>query len=344
MILTNVSLPFDTLVTRSQIHPSSIQEMTYSLMLSALAFVIGLLIGGPLIRLLQKLQIGKRIRSDGPSSHQAKAGTPTMGGIMIAFAVFVVTASFNLLGHWSMLLPLAVIASCGTLGAVDDYLNVSRPSAKGMAASFKFGWLVVIAVVAAFSLHFVLDLTSIYVPFIGKVNIGNWYLPIAAFAIVAMANAVNLSDGLDTLAGGSSVVAFAAYGIIAFLQGQDYVVALSFTVVGAILAFLWFNAHPARLFMGDTGSLMLGALLAVTAFLTGQWLLLPVVGGVFVVETLSVMLQVLFFKLTRGKRLLKMAPLHHHFELLGWSETQVTMRFYLVGIVCAMAGIALALS
>lgn len=344
MILSKIPPSFQTVLPLGQIHPSAVQEMTYSLMLAALAFVIGLLIGGPLIKLLIRLQIGKRIRADGPSSHMSKAGTPTMGGIMIAFAVFIVTAAFNLFGHWSMLLPLAVIASCGTLGAVDDYLNVSRPTAKGMAGWFKFGWLLVIAIVAAFSLHFVLDLTSIYVPFWGKVSIGNWYLPIAAFAILAMANAVNLTDGLDTLAGGSSVVAFAAYGVIAFLQGQDYVVALSFTVVGAVLAFLWFNAHPARLFMGDTGSLMLGALLSVVAFLTGQWLLLPIVGGVFVVETLSVMLQVLYFKLTKGKRLLRMAPLHHHFELLGWSETQVTMRFYLIGIVCAMAGIALALS
>lgn len=327
-----------------QIHPSAVQTMTYSLLLATLSFIIGLAVGGPLIRVLLKLQIGKRIRSDGPASHMSKAGTPTMGGIMIAIAVFVVTAAFNLVGRWSMLLPMAVIAGCGTLGAVDDYLNVTRPSAKGMAAWFKFGWLTVIAVAAAFSLHFALDLTSIYVPFFGKVNIGNWYLPIAVFAIVAMANAVNLSDGLDTLAGGVAVLAFAAYGVIAFLQGQDYVVALSFTVVGAVLAFLWYNAHPARLFMGDTGSLMLGALLAVVAFLTGQWLLLPIVGGVFVIEVVSVIVQVLWFKVTKGKRILKMAPLHHHFELLGWSETQVTLRFYLVGMICAMAGVALALS
>jgi phospho-N-acetylmuramoyl-pentapeptide-transferase len=273
-----------------------------------------------------------------------KAGTPTMGGVMIAIAIFVVTAAFNLVGHWSMLVPLGVVAACGVLGGVDDLLNVIRPTGKGLKVWQKFLGLTIIATAAGFSLHFALDLTSIYVPFIGKVNIGNWYILIAIFAIVSMANAVNITDGLDTLAGGTSVWAFAAYGVIAFLQGQDYVVALCFTIAGAIIAFLWFNAHPARLFMGDTGSLTLGALLAVVAFLTGQWLLLPVVGGVFVIEVLSVIAQVSYFKITKGKRLLKMAPLHHHFELLGWSETQVTMRFSLIGMICAMLGIALALS
>ena len=173
---------------------------------------------------------------------------------------------------------------------------------------------------------------------------GRWvYIPIAAFIIVSMSNAVNLTDGLDGLAGSIAAVAFAAYGVIAFLQGQIWLVAFVYTVVGAIFAFLWFNAHPAELFMGDTGSLALGATLAVVALMTGQWLLLPVVGLVFVAENLSVVLQVGYFKLTGGKRLFKMAPLHHHFELLGWSETHVTQRFWLIGILSAMLGIALAL-
>jgi phospho-N-acetylmuramoyl-pentapeptide-transferase len=176
-----------------------------------------------------------------------------------------------------------------------------------------------------------------------RIDIGWFYIPIAMFIIVGTSNSMNLTDGLDGLAGSIVAVAFTAYGVIAFLQGQVWLVAFAFTVVGAVLAFLWYNAYPAELFMGDTGSLALGATLAVVALMTGQWLILPVVAFVLVAEALSVILQVGYFKLTGGKRLFKMSPLHHHFELLGWSETQVTQRFWLVGILSAMLGIALAL-
>jgi phospho-N-acetylmuramoyl-pentapeptide-transferase len=176
-----------------------------------------------------------------------------------------------------------------------------------------------------------------------KIDIGWLYIPVAMFIIVGTSNAVNLTDGLDGLAGSIAAVAFSAYGVIAFLQGQIWLVAFVFTVVGSVLAFLWFNAHPAELFMGDTGSLAIGATLAVVALMTGQWLLLPVVGFVFMAEALSVILQVAYFKWTGGERLFKMSPLHHHFELLGWSETHVTQRFWLIGILSAMLGIALAL-
>ena len=175
-------------------------------------------------------------------------------------------------------------------------------------------------------------------------DIGNWYILVAVFVIVGFANGVNFTDGLDTLSGGTVAVAFAAYGIIAYLQRQEPVVPLCFCVVGALLGFLWYNAHPALVFMGDIGSLALGALLAVCAFMTGQWLLLPVIGIVFVGEAVSVILQVLYFRLTGGKRLFKMAPLHHHFELLGWSETQITMRFWLLSMLGGMLGVALALA
>jgi len=162
-------------------------------------------------------------------------------------------------------------------------------------------------------------------------------------AVSCIANGVNLTDGLDTLAGDTAAVAFTAYGIIAFLQGQVQVVTFCFMMVGALFGFLWFNAHPAQLFMGDTGSLALGASLATAAFMTGQWLLLPIVGFVFCAETISVMLQVMYFKATGGKRLFKMTPIHHHFELLGWSETQITLRFWLVGMMAGLLGVALAL-
>ena len=178
-------------------------------------------------------------------------------------------------------------------------------------------------------------------------QIGRLIIPVTIFLIVGLSNAVNLTDGLDSLAGSIASVAFACYGLIAFLQNQVYLVAFCFTVVGALLAFLWYNAHPAQLFMGDTGSLALGATLGLVAVMTGQWLLLPVIGFVFVAEALSVMLQVGYFKLTKrmygeGRRIFKMTPLHHHFELLGWSEMQVKERFWIVGVLSGMLGVALA--
>jgi phospho-N-acetylmuramoyl-pentapeptide-transferase len=240
--------------------------------------------------------------------------------------------------------PLGVMVAYGTLGAIDDLAGVRRMPT-GMLARYKILWQTLFAAVTALALHFVLDLRSVALPGVPeKIDIGLWYIPIAMFIIVAESNAVNLADGLDALAGSLAAVAFAAYGVIAFLQGQIWLVAFDFTVVGAILAFLWYNAYPAELFMGDTGSLALGATLAVVALMTGQWLLLPIVGFMFVAEALSVTLQVGYFKLTGGKRIFKMAPLHLHFELLGWSETQVTQRLWLIGILTAMLGIALALA
>ncbi|TAK32360.1 MAG: phospho-N-acetylmuramoyl-pentapeptide-transferase [Chloroflexota bacterium] len=318
--------------------------MSQSLALGALSFLLSLLLGPFIIALLRKKRVGKNIREEGPASHMVKAGTPTMGGIIIFVVVVLVTVPLNVVGRLSVLLPLGVIAAVGVLGAVDDLMNLFRKKGGGMSARTKFGWLTIIATIAALILHFGLQLTSVYVPFVGKFNIGHWYLAVAIFAIVGFANAVNLTDGLDSLAGGTTAIAFAAYAVIAYLQGQPYLVTFCFAVAGAVLGFLWYNAHPAEVFMGDAGSLALGATLASVALMTGQWLLLPVVGLVFVVETLSVMLQVAYFKLTKGKRIFKMAPLHHHFEMIGWSETQVSLRFWLVGMAMAMLGIALALS
>jgi len=325
--------------------------MRYSLTLGAISFMVAVMWGPPLISLLRRWRIGKQIRIDGPSSHQVKMGTPTMGGLMVLVPVLVITGVLNvanmlgltLIGR-SIMVPMGVMAAYGVLGALDDLTGVRRVPT-GMLARHKFLWQVIFAAIAAFILHFALDLRSVAVPGIPeKIDIGVWYIPVAMFIIVSFSNAVNLSDGLDGLAGNLCMLAFAAYGVIAYLQGQIWLVAFDFTVVGAILAFMWFNAFPAQLFMGDTGSLALGATLGVVGLMTGQWLLLPVIGGVFVAEALSVVLQVGYFKLTGGKRLFKMSPLHHHFELLGWSETQVTQRFWLVGVLAAMLGIALALA
>jgi phospho-N-acetylmuramoyl-pentapeptide-transferase len=270
---------------------------------------------------------------------------------MIIVPVLVITGVLNvanlmgltLIGR-SILVPMGVMVAYGILGAIDDLAGVRRV-ATGMLARHKFLWQTLFAAITALALHYILDLRSVALPGVPeKIDIGLLYIPIAMFIIVGTSNAVNLADGLDALAGSLAAVAFAAYGVIAFLQGQIWLVAFDFTVVGAIFAFLWYNAYPAELFMGDTGSLALGATLAVVALMTGQWLLLPIIGFMFVAEAVSVILQVGYFKLTGGKRIFKMAPLHLHFELLGWSETQVTQRFWLIGILTAMLGIALALA
>ncbi|MGB9593415.1 MAG: phospho-N-acetylmuramoyl-pentapeptide-transferase [Anaerolineae bacterium] len=325
--------------------------MASSLALGTISFLLAVFWGSPLIKLLKKYRIGKQIRVDGPSSHMVKMGTPTMGGLMTLIPVLLITAALNLpnlrgldlIGR-SILLPMGVMLAYGILGAIDDLAGVRGTKGTGLLARYKFLWQVLIAIVVAIGLHFGLGLRSVAIPTIPyKIDIGLWYLPIAVFIIVGSTNAVNLTDGLDGLAGGTVAIAFTAYGVIAYLQGQVYLVNFCFTVVGATLAFLWYNAHPAMLFMGDTGSLALGATLGTVALMTGQWLLLPVVGIIFVAEALSDILQVAYFKLTKGKRIFKMAPIHHHFELKGWSEVQVTLRFWFIAMLAAMLGVALAL-
>jgi len=327
------------------------ENMAVSLALAGLAFLITLIFGRPLVTLLRQRGVGKKIRME-LTMHLDKAGTPTMGGLMFLFTAVLLTLVFNTAGRLSMLLPLGVLVSVGALGAVDDAMNLVEGKGEGMSGRVKMFWLVLIAIVSAFVLHLPdpwgLGLHHMYIPYFGRFDIGWIYLPIAAFAIVAMANAVNLTDGLDSLAAGTAAVAFVAYGIIAYQQGQTAVVTFCFIMVGSLMGFLWFNAPPAQVIMGDAGSLALGASLAVAAFMTGQWLLLPIVGGVFVAETLSVMLQTSWFKYTRKKygeprRLFRMTPIHHHFEQAGWSRTQIALRFWLVGMMAGLIGCALAL-
>ena len=348
--------------------------IAYGLGLAAVGFVLSLIIGRPLLAWLRLKKIGKSIRGDGPESHIVKTGTPTMGGIMIILAILIVCALVIwITGRWSVLLPIGIIISCGVLGAVDDMLSLVgwdqalltqpengietkrekrrrlRRLNRGLTARFKMAWLLVISLIAAIVLNGPLDLEKVYVPFIREPLVLGWlYIPIVTIVIAGFSNAVNLTDGLDTLAGLTCAFAFMAYAIIGFLQGQDQVVLIGFAAAGACLGFLWDNAYPAHVFMGDTGSLTLGALLAVLAFQTNQWLLLPIIGGVFVAEAASVIIQVSYFKITKrltgtGKRIFKITPLHHHFEKSGWSETQVSVRFALVGMVLAMVGVALAL-
>jgi phospho-N-acetylmuramoyl-pentapeptide-transferase len=244
----------------------------------------------------------------------------------------------------SVLLPLSAMFVYSFLGAVDDWEGLrGARRGQGMRARTKFIFQVIFAVAVAFGLRYVLRVPELYLPGIkGEVSLGIWYIPLASFVIVFFSNAVNLTDGLDGLAGLISATAFATYGGIALIQGQVFLARFSFTLVGALFGFLWFNVHPAQLFMGDTGSLSLGATLAVVALMTSQWALLPLIAVIPLSTALSVILQVSYFKLTHGKRLFKMSPLHHHFELSGWSETQVVQRFWLISLLFAMIGVALA--
>jgi len=325
--------------------------MAYSLTLGSISFLLAVVWGGPLIHLLKRYGIGKQIRINGPQSHRVKTGTPTMGGLMVIIPVFLITAGLNianLLGRTligrSILVPLAMLISYGLLGAIDDLKVVRSPEGLGLSARVEFAAQIGIAILIALALHYGLGLRSVALPTVPqKIDMGLGYLPVAVFVIVGACNAVNLTDGLDGLAGMNLALAFVAYGVIAYLQEQIYLVNFCFTLVGAVMAFLWYNAYPADLFMGGAGSLSLGATLGVVALMTGQWILLPIVAFVPVAEVVSVVLQVAWFKATHGRRLFKMAPLHHHFELVGWSEPQVTQRLWLLAIWSAMLGIALAL-
>lgn len=341
------------LMDTTSVMPSNGEEnMAVSLALAAMAFIVTVLIGRPIITYLRQRKVGKKIRVE-LEHHFGKAGTPTMGGIMVIITVVVMTLVFNTVGRLSMLLPIVVLLATGFLGAIDDGMSlVGGAKSGGMTGRMKFAWLMLVSFGAALVLHlpdpYGLGLHHMYIPFFGRYDIGWIYLPIAAFAIIAMANAVNLTDGLDSLAAGTGAIAFVSYGIIAYGQGQLGVVTLCFIMVGSLMGFLWFNANPAQVIMGDTGSLAIGATLAVCAFMTGQWLLLPIVGAVFVAETVSVMIQTTYFKYSRmktgvGKRVFRMSPLHHHFERLGWSETQVALRFWLGGMMAGLLGVALAL-
>lgn len=343
-----LSIPSGAVLAVASVLPRDAGDnMAASLGLSGLAFVLTLVTGRPLLTFLRQRRFGKQVRADGPTTHLVKTGTPTMGGLIFIGPILAVTAVFNVFGRLSMLLPIGVLIAAAVLGALDDRQSLVGSTRGGMTARIKMVWLVLFGLIAALILHlpdpYGLGLHDIYVPFLGQFSIGWLYVPVAAVAIIGFANAVNLTDGLDTLAAGTAAVAFCAYGIIAFVQGQVGVVAFCFTIVGALMGFLWFNAFPAQVFMGDVGSLALGAALATAAFMTGQWLLLPVVGIVFVCEAVSVILQVTYFKATGGKRLFKITPLHHHFEVIGWSETQVAMRFWMIGMIGGLLGVALAL-
>jgi phospho-N-acetylmuramoyl-pentapeptide-transferase len=328
------------------------RDTAFVLSLAMLSFVMTVIWGTPLLRVLRHYRIGKLIRMDEPGHHNVKMGTPTMGGVLFILPVLMLTGLLNaavfigleVIGR-SVLVPLIVLVGYAVLGALDDWEGIrGKRRGEGMRARTKFAAQVILALGTALVLKYALDVPEMRLPGIGEdIELGLWYIPIAAFIIVSESNAINFTDGLDGLAGLISATAFAAFGGIALMQDQPYLARFCFTIVGAIFGFLWFNVHPAELFMGDTGSLALGATLAVVALMTGQWPLLIVIAIIPLSEALSVVTQVIYFKLTKGKRFFKMAPVHLHFELLGWSETQVVQRFWLIGLLAAMVGMGLAL-
>ena len=327
-------------------------DTALALSLAGLVFMMTIIWGGPLLRILRHFRISKQIRVDEPGKHFVKMGTPTMGGVMIIIPVVLITVLLNavnligmrILGQ-SVLVPLIAMLGFSLLGAIDDWEGIhGRRKGEGMRIRTKFIAQVTLSIGIALVLKYLLQVPELYLPGIDfEIKLGWLYIPVAAFIIIGASNAVNFTDGLDGLAGLISATIFAAYGGIALMQGQIFIGRFCFTMVGALFGFLWFNVHPAQLFMGDTGSLSLGATIGVIALMTGQWALLPVIAVIPVSEALSDIIQIVYFKFTHGRRFFKMAPIHLHFELLGWSEMQIVQRFWLIGLIAAMLGIGLML-
>jgi phospho-N-acetylmuramoyl-pentapeptide-transferase len=328
-----------------------------ALVASLTALALSLLLGPWLIRRLTARQIGQTIRPDGPQRHLAKAGTPTMGGTLILFSLIVATLLLSDLTNPYVWLVVAVTGAYGVIGFTDDYRKLRHGHGRGLSGRAKLVGQTVVAVAAAAVLCGVEGFsTELYFPFFKDLhpNLGWAYVPFAALVIVGASNAVNLTDGLDGLAIGPVMTSALTYGVFAYVTGHvklaeylqiPYVPGVGELAIfcGALvcagLGFLWFNAYPAEMFMGDVGSLPLGAALATVALVTKQEIVMVVVGGVFVVETLSVIFQVTSFKLRR-KRIFRMAPIHHHFELLGWPEPQIIVRFWILSIICAVLALS----
>ena len=320
--------------------------MTAALLWGSAAAVAAIAAGWPLIAFLRARNLGKAISSEGPETHFSKAGTPTMGGLLI----FGVGLAFALAGAATqdadVLLPIGVAAIICAIGFYDDLGTLvdreKREAHDRSVMLLKLAGFAVVGVAAAWLLYDRIDAPRLMVPHYGAYDIGPLYILVAIVVIVATTAALGVTDGVDTLAGSTSAVAFAAYGTIALMQDQEALAAFAFVMAGTLAGFLWHNAYPARLFMGDTGALPLGASLGVLALMTGWWLLLPLIGAIFVAEALSVAIQIGYFRMTGGKRVFRMAPLHHHFEELGMPETRVAARFLIVTVVASLCAVGLA--
>lgn len=329
-------------------------------LLASISFVLTIIWTPLLTHFLYKYKLGKSIRVD-PNApifsalHQKKSGTPTMGGLLVWVTTFVVALVLFALSEWTAipvfdqlnfltrsqtLLPLGALVASALVGLVDDFLNVRRLGPRGGGLSMRHRLLTytIIAAVGAWWFYSKLDWDLLHIPFAGDFNVGWWYIPIFLFVIVATAFSVNEIDGLDGLSGGTLLAAFVAFGVIAFAQGRTDLAAFCAVIAGALLAFLWFNIPPARFFMGDTGAMSLGVTLAVVAMLTNTALLLPIIGLLFVLESLSVIVQVLSKKI-RHKKVFLSTPFHHHLEAIGWPEQKIVMRFWVVAAVLAVLGV-----
>jgi phospho-N-acetylmuramoyl-pentapeptide-transferase len=322
-----------------------------------LALFISFFVGPKIIQHLKRKQIGEKIREDGPETHQKKAGTPTMGGFIVLIAVLVPTLCFARLDNIYVWLIVLATIWMGLVGFMDDYLKVVKKKPKGLIGRYKLAGQITLGLIVGCVLYFYPGLQEIRalstVPFFKdfEINFGILYIPVVIFIISATSNSVNLTDGLDGLAIGlvgisamawagisyiSGRVDFSDYLNIRYLPGAGELTIFCAALIGACLGFLWYNSHPAQVFMGDTGALALGSALGTLAILLKKELLLPIICGVFVAETLSVILQVTYFKRSGGKRIFKMAPLHHHFELKGWHESKVVVRFWIIGILLVL--------
>ncbi|HNV12729.1 MAG TPA: phospho-N-acetylmuramoyl-pentapeptide-transferase [bacterium] len=331
------------------------------LFLSTFAFVFTVLWTPILTNFLYKYKLGKKIRNSGNTPifsqlHAHKEGTPTMGGILIWGTLFIfilifyylslifpnsILAHLNFLSQKETLLPLGALIAAALIGLLDDWLDVSGKGVfggGGLRMKHRLLIYALIALIGALWFYLKLDWTLIHVPFIGYLQIGWWYIPVFIFIIVATSFSVNETDGLDGLAGGTLLVSYASYGVISFVMGRYDLATFCAVIVGALLAFLWFNIPPARFYMGDTGSMSLGVTLGIIALLTNNVLLLPFIGFVFLVESLSVIIQISSRKF-RGKKVFKSAPIHHHFQACGWPEFKIVMRFWLIAAVAAAIGL-----
>ncbi len=333
------------------------------IILSALAFIFSMALTPLLTHFLYKYKLGKKIRNAGDTPifselHAHKAGTPTMGGILIWFTVLIFTLFFyflsqilpidlfkglNFLSKKETLLPLGALIASALVGLFDDWLDVRGKGTKGgggLKMRHRLAVYTIIAIIGALWFYFRLDWSTIHVPFLGNFEISWWYIPLFIFVLVATSFSVNETDGLDGLAGGTLLVSYASYGVIAFSMGRYDLATFCGVVMGALLSFLWFNIAPARFYMGDTGSMSLGITLGVIAFLTNNIFILPFIGFIFLIESLSVIIQ-LSSKKIRKKKVFLSAPIHHHFQALGWPETKIVMRFWLIAAVVAFMGLAM---
>ncbi len=330
-------------------------DTTITLAVAGLSFMITVIWGWPFLMALRRLKIGKLIQVDRMEFQGEKMGTPTMGGFLFIFPTVLINIllnaanmfGVNVMGQ-SYIVPMVALVSFAAIGAIDDWEGI-RGSRKGlgMRGKTKFALQVILSIVFAYIIKNYMKTSELIWPTSPyPIDLGFWFYPIAVFLIVGTSNAVNLTDGMDGLAGMICATAFAAYGIIALKEGQVFLSRFCFILVGALFGFLWFNVHPAMMFMGDTGSLGLGAALAVVAIITRYWLVLPLIAIIPVCEAISDIIQVGYFKYTKkrygvGKRILLRAPIHHHFEKKGWSEMQVVQRFWLISLLFAMLGVGL---